>query len=103
MACGSSSDAKYSRRGDEHVVVCSVIGDPQCGKTSLIDRFKQDNFDYLTRLGVDFWTKPLPFVVGNDLIHIKIKEIEGKQFCTLTSGYSMPRKAVRVEPAVFFG
>ncbi len=70
--------AESIREALKRTVVCAVVGDAQSGKSALITRFKEDNFDFITRAATDFWMQPLSYRIGFEEVNLELKEIKGK-------------------------
>ena len=56
-----------------------IIGDSKVGKTSILRRFCQNTFNsqYLTTIGVDFFTKDV--IINKKTIHVKIWDTAGQE------------------------
>jgi len=56
-----------------------IIGDSKVGKTSILRRFCQNTFNsqYLTTMGVDFFTKDV--IINKKTIHVKIWDTAGQE------------------------
>ena len=65
-----------------------IIGDSTVGKTSILRRFAQDQFNanYLATIGVDFFTKDI--ILNEKRIHVKMWDTAGQErYKALTQGF----------------
>ena len=79
-------------KGQQYSIM--ILGDGAVGKTSIIKRFTDDEFDedHLTTLGLDFKTVDYSTKVDSKAVKMKIWDTAGQErFKTLT--YSFYRKA----------
>ncbi len=72
-----TEDMKVHVRGDDITDIIYkviVVGDPSIGKTSLIRKFVQDQFevDYIPTVGVNISKQPIEIMVGNKKIKINL-------------------------------
>lgn len=66
----------------------SILGDSSTGKTSLISRYKNDNFDDLetSTIGVEFTPKKI--IIDNEEIKLHIWDLSGQEkFRSITTSY----------------
>jgi len=75
-------------RDFDHLFKLVVIGDENVGKTSLLLRFADDNFEehYVSTIGVDFRFRTV--TVDNQMVKLQIWDTAGQgRFRTITSAY----------------
>lgn len=87
MSTNNNSIKSYIKSYD-YLIKFVLIGDANCGKTSLIRRFCNNEFstDYLTTIGVDFSFKTI--AVENSNIKIQIWDTAGQEkFRSITQTY----------------
>jgi len=76
------------KRDYDHLFKLVLIGDSNCGKSSLLLRFADDAFsdNYITTIGVDFRFKTIP--VDKRTVKLQIWDTAGQErFRTITSAY----------------